>query len=121
MDDVSKRQQHPDDDAVDRPEHQHAEKRADEDIELLPVGAKEPVCDVKLRRAHERGDDDRREHRDGEVLDEPRAQQQHARHDRRRDERDGLCPPAVLLVHRRARDAPVHRAAADKACGKVAE
>ena len=56
---------------VDRPEHQHAEKRAGEDIELLPVGAEEPVCDVKLRRAHERGDDDRREHRDGEVLDEP--------------------------------------------------
>lgn len=75
MDDVRKRQQHPDDDAVDRPEHQHAEKRADEDIELLPVGAEEPVCDVKLRRAHERGDDDRREHRDGEVLDEPCAQQ----------------------------------------------
>ena len=118
---LDKGQDHADHHARDRPEEQHAGECAEEDQQLAFILFQQPVRQIKFHCAEQRGNDDRRQHRHGQIPDEPRAEQQDTRHCDGRRQRHDLRFSAVLLAHCRAGDRAVDRTAAGQTGGEIAE
>ena len=121
QDHVSEGEQHTDDYAVDGAQHQHAGECTHKNIKFLPVGLKQPVCQVKFHRPQQGRDDDGGQNGHGQILNEPSAKEQQRTHQDSRHQRHQLGVSAKLLVHGRAGHAAVYWTATHQAGGEVGQ
>ncbi len=106
-------------DAGQDPEHEHAGERGDGEGEVAAVDPQEPAECRQVDQPQDRCDHDRREGCDGDVLEQPCAEDQDGPDSSGSDDARQLRPSPCRLGNRRPGRAARDREALEEARGKV--